>query len=73
MNFKQYNNRKIYSVVTHNYVKTTDVWNSFMLNPKVRVVDHDTGEDVTVKVLLDALKKTNISVESLYEFGQKLV
>lgn len=65
---KRYQNRKLYSPFTKNYITTKQFYDMFQKDRSVRVVQNNTGEDVTVKVLVSVLGTRNISLDKISNF-----
>lgn len=61
----RYQNRKLYNKTTHKYITVGDVLNYFKADNTTRVYSHKTGVDVTSQVIIEALKKKNISLDEL--------
>ncbi len=54
---KRYSNRKLYDQTLHRWVKLSDIARLVAEGAEIHVLDHATGEDITEKVLADALSR----------------
>lgn len=52
---KRYSNRKLYDQTLHRWVRLSDIARMVADGDEVRVVDHSSGEDITERILADAL------------------
>lgn len=69
----RYQNRKLYNKLTHKYIKASDVLESFKVDKNIRVVAHKTGEDVTSQVIIEALKKSVLSIDVLHNLSNNVL
>lgn len=66
--FRKYANRKLYSTQDHKYVNLEQIHSEVKNGLTVIVLDHKTGEDVTLDTLKQAvLKCNNFSLEGLQD------
>lgn len=63
---KRYQNRKLYDVEQSRYVTTDDLARMIREGQTVRVIDHETEEDITSLVLTNVLKQSDMSTSLLH-------
>jgi polyhydroxyalkanoate synthesis repressor PhaR len=52
---KRYSNRKLYDVDSRHYINLDEVGEMIRRNEDVRVVDHDSGADLTIQTLVQVI------------------
>jgi polyhydroxyalkanoate synthesis repressor PhaR len=63
---KRYQNRKLYDVEQSRYVTTDDLARMIREGQTVRVIDHETDDDITPLVLTNVLKQSDMSASLLH-------
>lgn len=63
---KRYQNRKLYDVEQSRYVTTDDLARMIREGQTVRVMDHETEDDITSTVLTNVLKQSEMSASLLH-------
>lgn len=78
---KRYANRKLYDTAARRYVTLAEVSDMLRLGEELTIVDHDSGEDLTTLVMLQALVDderrsgaalTNALLEKLVSKGERI-
>ncbi len=54
---KRYSNRKLYDQTDHKWVKLADIARMVSEGEEIQVLDHTSGEDITERILADALSR----------------
>ena len=63
----RYSNRKLYSKTDSRYLTLETLRDKIKAGVVVSVTEHDTGADITAKVLASAISTMDIPVEKLQE------
>jgi len=58
---KRYGNRKFYDAAAKRYVTLSDIADIVRSGEEVQVIDHATGRDITVQVMVQILMKASAS------------
>ncbi len=70
---KRYSNRKLYDQTVHKWVKLSDIARMVSDGEEVHVFEHTTGEEITDRILADALSRELKSGRSPIELIKKVL
>ena len=68
---KRYKNRKLYDSGSSKFISLKDLTNMIKDGMMVTITDNETGEDITIKILINCLNETNVNKEELIELIKK--
>jgi len=63
---KRYSNRKLYAVDSRHYINLDEVGEMIRRNEDVRVLDHDTGADLTIQTLVQVILEQEKKLGGLF-------